>query len=179
MKLDTLLRAAQILRLQPSYAMPLARLHSCLAEELGGDAGTYGEVYRELKKRPQSFIVLDAPRLLTAGGYHELGDEALPAACARVSLTEFADDDPPTDALGLAAATVSELWQRTTTDSVLRDHVAGVAEELEAIIAQAEWAREAAPPTILPRGPHHEPRNPPARTRRASHRLRSGGCRRE
>lgn len=154
MKLDALVRAAQILRSQPGYVMPLAKLHACLAAELGGDAGTYGDVYRELKKRPHSFMVLDGPRLLIDAECNELLEGAGLGTCARVSLADGGLDGAPADALGLATATLGELWQRAGADAVLYDYLSRAAEELEEITSLVTRATLTAHPTIHPRDPH-------------------------
>lgn len=160
MKIEALLRAAQILRSQPTYAMPLTRLHAYLAEELGADAGTYRDIYLALKKRPQSFMVLDAPQLLTdAAGETDL--ESNLGACVRVSLTEVAPGDQPTDALGMAAATVSELWQHGNADAVLHDCLSRAADQLEQIGALIANADAAERPTTHFRDPHRRSESPP------------------
>lgn len=133
MKLDTLLRVAQILRSQPAYTMPLSRLHKCLAEELGPEAGTYAQMYHELKKRPQSFMVLDSPRLLDHEAYGGLFDDAGLGACTRIALAELGAGDDLTSAVSIASATLSELWTRADTDPVLRDYLVQAAREMERI----------------------------------------------
>jgi hypothetical protein len=151
MNLDALLRAAQILRAQPAYAMPVARLHACLREELGDDAGTCGQMLAALKKRPHSFMILDEPRFLEDHAYMQLGDAAL-GACSRVALTEVSD---PADALGLAGATLGELWPASVGDPVLKEMLMEAARELDAVSALV--ASAPARPTTLPPGPRRAP----------------------
>src|SRR4051812_33781539 len=62
--IKTLLRAAQILRAQPAHPMPLRALFAQLQRELGAESGTYTRLYLELKKRSDSFLLTDSPRLL-------------------------------------------------------------------------------------------------------------------
>jgi hypothetical protein len=133
MKLDALLRVAQILRSQPAYTMPLARLHRCLAEELGTDAGTYAQMYQELKKRPHSFMVLDSPRLLDHEAYGALLEEAGLGACTRIALADLGAGEDLTSAISIAGATLSELWLRAETDPVLREYLVQAATEMERI----------------------------------------------
>jgi hypothetical protein len=132
MKLNALVRVAQILRSQPAYTMPLSRLHMCLAEELGAEAGTYAQMYHELKKRPHSFMVLESPRLLDDGDC-PAAIEAMPLETGtRVSLAEL-DDDDGGSALSLACVTLSELWARADADPLLREYLAQAASEMERI----------------------------------------------
>ncbi|MGQ0561951.1 MAG: hypothetical protein ACT443_08775 [Gemmatimonadota bacterium] len=146
MKLDTLLRAAQILRSQPAYAMPLARLHARLAEEFGGEAGSYARMYQELKKRPQSFMVLDSPRLVEDDRYDDLLEGTGLGACTRVALAEAIEEEAP-GALNMAGATLAELWPKTEADPVLREYLAQAMRELEAISAAAADGAPAHPTT--------------------------------
>ena len=132
MKLDALLRAAQILRSQPAGTMPLSRLHKCLAEEIGPDAGTYAQIYLELKKRPQSFMVLDSPRLLEHDAYGSVLEDAGLGACTRIALAELGAGDDGS-AISIASATLSELWTRADADPVLRDYLVQAANEMDRI----------------------------------------------
>lgn len=157
MKLEAILRAAQILRAQPTYAMPLAKLHARLAEELGTDAGTYAQIYLQLKNRPQSFMVVDSPRLLDGTDHwpiqvREEYDVALEVAglgaCVRVALTEVAVEDAQPGAIALAGATMTELWNAGEHDPVMREYVTRATRELEEI-SSLLWAdAEAELPTI-------------------------------
>lgn len=143
MKLDALLRAAQILRKQPYYAMPLSRLHACLTDELGNNAGTYGEVYQELKKRPQSFMVLEPDPALEPG----LG------SYVHVTLIEETVPEDPCDVLSVAAATLNELWQRARADNVIQDYLAQATDQLAQMNSLITPACEAARPTTPVRDP--------------------------
>jgi hypothetical protein len=156
MKLEAILRAAQILRAQPAYAMPLAKLHARLAEELGTDAGTYAQVYLQLKNRPQSFMVVDSPRLLAGTEYWpaQVRDEydavlevAGLGACVRVALTEVVED-ARSGAVALAGATMTELWNAAEHDSVMREYVTRATRELEEISSLLSMDAEAERPTI-------------------------------
>src|SRR5688500_10530258 len=106
MKLNALVRVAQILRSQPAYTMPLPRLHKCLAEELGTEAGTYAQMYHELKKRPYSLMVLDAQRLLDHDDYGAVVEDSGLGACTRIALAELGTDDDGSSALSLACITL-------------------------------------------------------------------------
>lgn len=132
MKLDTLLRVAQILRNQPAYSMPVTKLHACLTAEVGGDAGTYAQMLYALKQRPESFMVLEAPALIEDDSYSRLLDQAGLGACARVVLAESPD---PVDAVGLAAVTLAELWARRGDDPAIRDYVAEATRRLAELTA--------------------------------------------
>jgi hypothetical protein len=160
MKLDALLRAAQLLRAEPAHSMPLVKLHARLCDELGAGVGTYAEVYQQLKNRPQSFTVIDAPRLLngTEGWPRHLREEygaALESAgvgsCMRVTLTEPSDSGNA-DAIALAGDTISALWRAAADDAELRDYLARASEQLEEIAATLQAASEE-PTTILRPGP--------------------------
>ena len=131
MNLDALLRAAQILRSQPARTMPLGRLHACLADELGNDAGTYAHIQAELKKRPQSFMVLEVPRLTADDAYESVLEGAGVSGCTWVTLAEGPGED--LDALGVATATLTELWTRIEADPTLREYLLHAAQQLEAL----------------------------------------------
>lgn len=161
MKLEAILRAAQILRAQPAYAMPLVKLHARLAEELGTDAGTYAQIYLQLKKRPQSFMVVDSPRLLDGtdywpaqvrGEYAAVLEGAGLGACVRVALTEVAVEDAQSGAIALAGTTMTELWNAGEHDPVVREYVARATRELEEISSLLSQDAEAERPTIPPPG---------------------------
>lgn len=125
MKLDTLLRAAQILSGQPAGTMPLATLHACLADEIGPEAGTYAQMHAELKKRPQSFMVLEAPNLVEDDAYASL------TGFTWVTLAENAVDSR--DALAMAGTTLTDLWARTEMDPALRELLLDGARQIEAL----------------------------------------------
>jgi hypothetical protein len=157
MKIDTLLRAAQILRTQPARSMALVKLHSRLTDELGTDAGTYAQLYAELKKRPESFLLLDMPRLLDGAQrwpkqvreeYGSVLEGAGLGACVRVALNELPHSEVD-DALSLASSTVSELWAGLETDATLREYLQRAADQLEEISALLN-ASEAERPTTHP-----------------------------
>lgn len=152
MNLDTLLCAARILRAQPACTLPLVRLHALLREQLGPAAGSYAQLYHQLKSRPQSFMLFDSPRLLDAAHswpaevrehYHHAFQRAGLGACVRVALTEL-PPDPSDGALALAGHTVSELWRCAGSDAVLRDLLVRASRQLEEISArlQADAATE-------------------------------------
>jgi len=163
MKLDALLRAAQILRSQPACAMPLVKLHARLAQELGPDLGSYADLYSQLKNRPQSFLIIDSPRLLPdTGGWprhvREAYDVALQGAglgaCVRVALTELPNEGRDGDPLAFAGATVGELWAAADKDPTLLAFVTRAAQQLQEICAVMSPDASAEHPTIpLPHPP--------------------------
>lgn len=125
MKLDTLLRAAQILSVQPACTMPLATLHACLTDEIGREAGTYAQMHAELKKRPQSFMVMEAPSLVEDTSYAALN------GFTWVTLAEKPAEDR--DALAIAGTTLTELWARTETDPAMRELLLEGARQIEVL----------------------------------------------
>ncbi|MGQ0813681.1 MAG: hypothetical protein ACT4O1_04375 [Gemmatimonadota bacterium] len=153
MNLNALLRAAQILQSQPTYTMTLTRLHACLAEEIGSEAGSYAQMYLELKKRPRSFMVIDAPRLIDSEEYEQLLEGAGLGPCTRVGLAEVGAEPDRSGALGLAGSTLTELWQKTEGDPELRAYLSHAASELERISSQLSADAGAARPTTHAPGP--------------------------
>jgi hypothetical protein len=139
MLIDTVLRAARILHSAPGYSMPLSRLHAQLVRELGPGAGSYGEIYQQLKKRTDSFIIVDSARLLTGtdgwpGGVREAYDSALSHAglgsCVRVTLTEPPIDGGAGDLLAAVGATLAELAATAPRDHALNGYVELGAQQL-------------------------------------------------
>jgi hypothetical protein len=132
MSLDALLCAARILQSQPGYTMPLARLHAQLVRELGGHAGSYGQIYQALKKRTDSFVLLDAPRVLGTdgwpGGVREAYDTALEGAgygsCVRVMLTETPVPAECGDLLAALGSTLADLTTSCAHDGALTSYLA-------------------------------------------------------
>ena len=112
--------------------MPLARLHACLTEEIGDNVGTCDQVRADLKKRPGSFVVAEAPGLVEDETYAPLLENAGLSKCTWVSLTEASAPDFE-DPLGMAGATLSELWTRTESDPALREYLVHAARQLEAL----------------------------------------------
>jgi hypothetical protein len=161
MKLESVLRAAQILRSQPGGTMPLRSLHARLHHEFGAESGSYAQMYHLLKNLPHSFIVMDESQLIAGSDKWpaQLREEyacALEGAglgsCVRVALAEVAPEELHGGALGLANQTLSELWAAAAGDPVLREYLSTIAhqlDELNAVLADGA----AAPPTTLPRGP--------------------------
>jgi hypothetical protein len=132
MLIDTVLRAARILQTAPGYSMPLVRLHAQLVRELGVAAGSYGEIYQQLKKRTDSFIVVDAARLLDGteswpGVVREVYDAALAHAglgsCVRVSLTSLQEGEATCDLLTALGATLAELRAGSAGDEALIEYL--------------------------------------------------------
>ena len=91
MLIDAVLRAARILQTIPGSSMPLVRLHAQLVRELGPAVGSYGEIYQQLKKRTDSFIVVDEARVLAGadgwpGVVREAETDAAPVVAAALDL---------------------------------------------------------------------------------------------
>jgi len=167
MKLHVLVRAAQILRAQPAYSLSLVRLHARLSDELGAQAGSYAALHAELKKRPESFVVIDSPRVLAEGAgrwpkqLREQYDDAFSGAglgaCVRVSLAEPPNENPDADALRLAGRTVSELWSAASSDAMLCDYLTRASQQLEEISSLLSPDAVAELPTTHPHDPRREP----------------------
>jgi hypothetical protein len=139
MLIDAVLRAARILQSAPGYSMPLVRLHAQLVRELGSAAGTYGEIYRQLKKRTDSFIVVDGARVLDGSEkwpylVREAYDSALENAglgsCVRVSLTAAEGSEHSCELLAVLGATISDLALAATGDETLTVYVERAAQQL-------------------------------------------------
>ena len=141
--MQSILRAAEILRLQPGAAMSAPQLHARLVRELGPAAGSYAEMCHLLKNRPQSFMVLDAP-------YCALLKDAGIESEARVALVE--NDDPSTSALDVASQSMGSLWQNAQHDEELRAFLSGALEQLVEI-GEVMKGDEAARPTTPPPDP--------------------------
>ena len=138
MLIDTVLRAARILQSAPGYSMPLRRLHAQLVRELGPGAGTYGEIYQQLRKRTDSFIVVDGARVLGGadtwpGQVREAYDSALEHAglgsCIRVSLA-CAQEGEQSALLAALGTTVATLSTGAAGDPTMQPYVEGVARQL-------------------------------------------------
>lgn len=158
MSLDALLSAARILRSQPGYAMPLARLHAQLVRELGPHAGSYAQIYQALKKRTDSFVMVDAPRILGAdgwpGGVREAYDAALEGAglgcCVRVMLTETPRPEETADLLAALSATLAELTVAAAGDDALAGFVECAAHQVAEIGSVTRGGAAVHPTTRLP-----------------------------
>ena len=142
MLIDAVLRAARILQAIPGSSMPLVRLHAQLVRELGPAVGSYGEIYQQLKKRTDSFIVVDGARVLAGadswpGRVREAYDSALQHAglgsCAHVSLTSAPDGQPTCELLTALAATLAELTPGASDDQAMSDYVELAGQQLAEI----------------------------------------------
>jgi hypothetical protein len=162
MIIDAVLRAAGILRAQPDHTMPLARLHAQLIAELGADAaGTYGQIYQQLRRQGDSFLLVDTPRFLRGseswpGAVREAYAGALEAAgmgsCVRVTLTEVSGTAETEELITALHATMSVLAQCAGEDEALREYVAGGMRDVAEITRVLNLV-ETDHPTIPPRGP--------------------------
>jgi hypothetical protein len=165
MLIEAVVRAAHILRKQPGYTMPLAHLHAHLVREFGPEAGTYGQIYRQLQKRAESFVVLDSakrlagtetwPRAVREEYSHAL-DNAGFGCCVRVTLTEAL---PQPEADGLIAAlnsTMAHLVAASEQDAAIKDYVERATEQLAAFSRAMQAAAVALPTTLPPDLPSGE-----------------------
>ena len=160
MSLDALLCAARILQSQPGYTMPLVRLHAQLVRELGANVGSYGQIYQALKKRTDSFALVDAPRVLGMdrwpGGVREAYDAALAGAglgsCVRVMLTETPEAAESCDLVAALSVTLADLTIGSAADGALADYLECATREVVAI-GRLMRSGAAAPPTSPLPGP--------------------------
>jgi hypothetical protein len=161
MLIEVVLRAAHILKSQPGYTMPLARLHAQLVKELGPHAGSYGQIYQQLHRRADSFLILDSPKKLAGtdswpGAVREAYESALDHAglgcCVRVTLTEAPPDRQATDILAALNLTMAELVMAQGQEPTVRDFVERAAEQL-AEVSNVMLAAAATQPTIPARDP--------------------------
>ena len=138
MLIDALLKAADILRLQPGHTMPLARLHTQLRDELGS-VGSYADLYRQLKKQPTSFALVDTARILGgtdgwSGLVRERYDSALDGAglgsCIRVTLTELPETERSAEILAALTETVGALSGELENDRALQEYARRAVHEL-------------------------------------------------
>ncbi len=162
MLIDAVLRAARILQAIPGSSMPLVRLHAQLVRELGPAVGSYGEIYQQLKKRTDSFIVVDEARVLAgADGWPGLVREAYDSAlehaglgsCARVSLTSAQDGEPSCELLTALAATLADLTTGAASDEAMSEYVERAGQqlaELNRTIISGETDRPTIPLRDLP-----------------------------
>jgi hypothetical protein len=161
MNVEAIVRAAQILRSQPAYTMPLQALHARLERELGPDAGSYAQIYLQLKRLPHSFLMIDSPQLLQGADvwpaqvreeYGSALEGAGLGSCVRVALADVSVEEHA-GAIGLASTTVSELWAVAEGDPVLRAFLTDAAhqlEELSSLLADGEPAHPTTPPPDPP-----------------------------
>jgi hypothetical protein len=161
MLIEAVVRAAHILRKQPGYTMPLAHLHAQLVRELGPEAGSYGQIYGQLQKRAESFVVLDSAKRL--GGtetwpravreeYSYALDNAGFGCCVRVTLTEALPQAEADSLLAALNSTMADLVLASEKDAALKDYVERATEQL-AEFSRAMLAAAAARPTTLPPDP--------------------------
>ena len=161
MLIDAVLRAARILRTSPGNSLPLARLHAQLVRELGPQAGNYREIYQQLKKRIDSFIVIDAARVLDGADswpslVREAYDSALERAgmgsCVRVTLTSAQDGERSCELVTEIGATVAALQECSAGDEALTAYVARAARQLAELheIMSGGTGHPTIPPPDLP-----------------------------
>jgi hypothetical protein len=157
MIIDAVISAKRILELQPGYSMSLRHLHALLVRELGPAAGSYGEIYQQLRRKSDCFAILNAPRMLGGeswpGAVREAYDSALEnaglGACARVTLT-----DPPSSehvnahVIAALTATLADITLLAEGDEALTAYLEAASLDL-AQLSTALMAAEADLPTIL------------------------------
>lgn len=158
MLIETILRAAQILRAQPGYTMTLSSLHAQLVAELGPRAGSYAEIYQQLRRRTDSFVLLNAPRFLAAESWRGVlresgaGEPGAAGSFVRVALTEPLGEED-SDLVAAVNATVSALAACCVNDLTLAPYVeraAIEAAELSRALANAGTGHPTTPPPDLP-----------------------------
>jgi hypothetical protein len=161
MLIDVLLRAAHILQSQPGYTMPLFRLHAQLTRELGPAAGTYGQIYQQLRKRTDSFALVDSPRLLDGANHwpglvQETYDTVLEGAglgsCVRVTLMET-DANETCDLVAALSVTLGELAAQCSDDHALTAYLAAATQQVAELNRVIVSAGTGPPTTPLPGPP--------------------------
>jgi hypothetical protein len=161
MLIEAVVRAAHILRKQPGCSMPLAHLHAQLVRELGPEAGSYGQIYRQLQKRAESFVVLDSAKRL--GGteswpravreeYSCALDHAGFGCCVRVTLTEGQLQGEADGLVATVNSTMADLLAASERDPSLKDYVERATEQLSEF-CRVMLAAAATRPTTPPRDP--------------------------
>ena len=166
MIIDAVLRAAGILRSQPGYTMPLARLHAQLVSELGPDAaGSYGQIYQQLRKRGDSFLLFDTPRFLGSAenwpgrvreAYEEALDQAGLGSCVRVTLTEVPPSAETAELITALNSTMSLLANSCVGDEALEEYVELGTQHVAALTRALSLAEIARPTTLPPDPPPEE-----------------------
>ena len=165
MIIDAVIRAAGILRSQPGYTMPLTRLHAQLVSELGPDAaGSYGQIYQQLRKRADSFLLYDTPRFLRSTdnwpgrvreAYEEALDQAGLGSCVRVTLTEIPPDAETAELITALNSTMSVLASRCAGDEALQEYIE-LGTQHVAALTRALSVGAGGRPTTLPPDPRPE-----------------------
>ena len=160
MIIDALLNAKRILEMQPGYSMPLRELHARLVRELGPGAGTYSEIYQQLRRKSDCFAILNAPRVLRGDAWpgivREQYDNALEhaglGACTRVTLTDPPLQDAAADLIAALNATLGEIVSLADGDEALAAYIESATidlAQLNQVITGAGTSR----PTTLPPDP--------------------------
>jgi hypothetical protein len=161
MLIEVVIRAAHILRRQPGYSMPLTRLHAQLVHELGPQAGSYAEIYQQLRRRTDSFAFFNAPRALSSGdtwrgivrdGSAAALDSAGMGSVVRVALTEALPREEASDLAAALNTTMSELAALCAQDTTLAAYIERATievTELSRVLTAVETDR----PTTLPPDP--------------------------
>lgn len=174
MLINAIVRAAHILEAQPGYTMPLYRLHAQLLAELGPGTISYSEIYQQLQRRADSFLLIDSPRFLGvtdgwSGIVREQYDSALDGAglgsCVRVTLTEAPAAGSACDLMTALNATVAELIKGTHVDTSLRAYVDRATLQLNEMTQAMQSAETGRPTTPLRDPPPGAPDSSAARRR--------------
>ena len=161
MKIEAVLRAVGILKRQPGYTMPLVRLHAQLVREFGPEAGSYGQIYQQLQKRAESFLVLDSARRL--GGtddwpravreeYNHALDQSGVGCCVSVTLTQAPPEHDADDFMATLNNTMADLLAACEQDPALKEFLERATEQL-ADIGRIILDAGAIRPTTRPRDP--------------------------
>ena len=162
MLIEAILRAARILKAEPGYSMSLARLHAQLIAELGPQAGSYSEIYQQLQKRADSFMVLDSARRLDGTDswprpVREAYDHALDSAgfgsCVRVTLTEPPLEPEADSLISALSNTIADLCAACEHDPALEEFLQRAKEQVFELNGIMLASAEARPTTPLPDPP--------------------------
>lgn len=141
MRIEVVLKAAQILRALPGHTMPLSRLHAQLQTEFG-TVGSYADLYHQLKKQADSFMLVDTARMLSgrdgwSGMVRERYDSVLDGvglgSCVRVTLTELPETESSCEIVAALSATMGCLTPSLAADPSLREFTLGAAHQLAEI----------------------------------------------
>jgi hypothetical protein len=160
MIIDAVLNAKRILEMQPGYSMPLRQLHAQLVRELGPGAGSYSEIYQQLRRKSDCFALLNAPRVLGGhawpGTVREQYENALEhvglGACTRVTLTDPPVQDSAADLIAVLSATLGEIVSQADGDEALAAYIESATIDLEQLNRVITGAGTTLP-TTPPPGP--------------------------
>jgi hypothetical protein len=153
-------RVSLMLRNVSAASLPLSRVHGMLAAEMGDACASYGQLRRELARRPDLFVLLEPHAALdevawtreTRSAYESALEHAgvdrgmrvalaspPSAAASRSGRAAVLDAPGPAAADGAAAAlhqmdtSLVQLWSVSAHDPVVRADIADAIAEMEAV----------------------------------------------